>query len=159
MKLTRKCSGCGQDINKTEMLEYLTPSGASKWFCRKCYEEKLSRDKFADKVCQIFGLKSPGPVIWTQRKRLQEKFGFTDDDIIDTLTYVFNVLHKKILSESLYLVTPVNVMHMKEHKAREDRQAMYLTNTMLNQKYVVEKIIPKVQEPKVEELYSFDDWV
>ena len=94
MQLTRKCHGCGQDIHKDEMIQYSTVSGkTSYWFCKNCYEEKMARERFQIKVCQIFGIKSPGPLIWTQRKRLRDTYGYTDDAIVDCLEYNYNVEH------------------------------------------------------------------
>ena len=97
MQITRKCAGCKQDIRKDEMIQYATPSGKTTyWFCKSCYEEKLEREKFQNKVCQIFGIKSPGPVIWTQRKRLRDTYGYTDEVIVDCLDYIYNVENKNI---------------------------------------------------------------
>ena len=74
VRLTRKCAGCKQDFRKDELIQYSSITGkTSYWYCKNCYEEKLSREKFVNKVCEIFGLKSPGPLIWTQRKQLKEK--------------------------------------------------------------------------------------
>ena len=102
MKLTRKCHGCGQDIFKDEMIQYSTLSGkTSYWFCKTCYEEKMARERFQDKVCQIFGIKSPGPLIWTQRKRLQDTYGYTDDAIVDCLDYISWRAGKKAQASSL----------------------------------------------------------
>ena len=76
MQLTRKCAGCKQDIHKNEMIQYSSLSGKTTlWYCKSCYEEKLARERFSNKVCEIFGIKSPGPVIWAQRKKIREKYG------------------------------------------------------------------------------------
>ena len=124
MQITRKCAGCKQDIRKDEMIQYATPSGKTTyWFCKSCYEEKLEREKFQNKVCQIFGIKSPGPVIWTQRKRLRDTYGYTDEVIVDCLDYIYNVEHKNILSESLVLVGPTSVNKMKAWKASQRAKA------------------------------------
>ena len=60
-----------------------------------CYEDNIEREKFSNKVCEIFGIKSPGPVIWTQRKKLRDTYGYTDSAIIDCLEYIYNVLKLK----------------------------------------------------------------
>ena len=122
MYITRKCAGCKQDIRKDEMIQYASLSGKTTyWYCKDCYEEKLAREKFSNKVCEIFGIKSPGPLIWTQRKNLRNKYGYTDDAIVDCLDYIYNVVKKNRLNESLGLVNPRNMANMKAWRA--DRQA------------------------------------
>ena len=141
MQLTRKCHGCKQDIRKDEMIQYSTLSGkTSYWFCKNCYEERMARERFQTKVCQIFGIKSPGPLIWTQRKKLRETYGYTDDAIVDCLDYIYNVEHKNILAESLGLVGPRSMNNMKawraDQKARAGSIAAAIANTEMKE-YIV----------------------
>ena len=140
MQLTRKCAGCGESFRKTEMVQYFSPSGkTSNWYCTKCLEEKQAREKFANKVCQLFGIKAPGPVIWTQRKRLQNEYGYTDDSIIDCLDYIYNVKKMKKLSETLGLVNPRNMeetRRWKEKKAAEGTSLAVAANTEMKE-YIV----------------------
>lgn len=118
MKLTRKCAGCKQDIRKDEMIQYASLTGQTVyWYCKPCYEEKLARERFQMKVCEIFGIKTPGPLIWTQRKKLREEYGYTDDAIIDCLEYIYNVKHMNKLKESLGLINPRNMAEMKKWRA------------------------------------------
>ena len=118
MKLTRKCAGCKQDIRKDEMIQYASLTGQTLyWYCKSCYEEKLARERFQNKVCEIFGIKSPGPLIWTQRKRLRDEYGYTDDAIIDCLEYIYNVKHMNKLKESLGLINPRNMSEMRKWRA------------------------------------------
>lgn len=92
-----KCYGtCGNKYPKEELINYKGNN-----YCFKCHKEKLMREKFAQKVCDIFKIKAPGPRIWAERKRIQETFGFTDETLIMTLEYIFNVKQVKYLSESL----------------------------------------------------------
>lgn len=123
MQLTRKCAGCKQDIRKDEMVQYFSPTGkTSAWYCHTCLEEKLEREKFSQKVCTIFQLKSPGPRIWTERKRLRTKYGYTDDTIINCLEYLYEVKKIDKLAETLVLVNPQNVAKMKIWQA--ERRAL-----------------------------------
>lgn len=122
MQVTRKCAGCKQTFHKDELIQYASISGKTTyWFCKECYSEKLAREKFSLKVCEIFGIKSPGPRIWTERKRLRDKYGYTDDAIIDCLDYIYNVVKKNKLTESLALVNPKSMHNMKTWRA--DNQA------------------------------------
>ena len=148
MQLTRKCSGCKQSFRKDELIQYASASGKTLlWYCHNCYDEKLAREKFQNKICQIFGLKSPGPIIWTQRKNLQNKYGYTDDTIIDCLDYVYNVKHMKKLSESLALVNPHNIHEMKAWQASQRAKAGSLAAAIANTE--MKEYIPPVRESTV----------
>ena len=141
MQITRKCYGCKQDIHKDEMIQYTTVSGkTSYWFCKKCYEEKIAREKFQIKVCEIFGIKTPGPLIWTQRKKLRDTYGYTDDAIVDCLEYIYNVEHMKKLKESLGLVNPRSMSEMKKWRANKKNLASSIiasASTMETHEYIV----------------------
>lgn len=142
MQLTRKCAGCKESFRKTELVEYFSPSGkSSAWYCPKCLEDKQARERFSNKVCQIFGIKSPGPIIWTQRKRLISEYGYTDDVIIDCLDYIYNVEKIKKISESLYFVKPDKVERMKAWKRAQTAKASGLTAAMTSTE-MKEYIVP-----------------
>ena len=157
MQLTRKCHGCKQDIRKEEMIQYTSLNGkTSYWFCKTCYEEKMARERFQTKVCQIFGIKMPGPVIWTQRKKLRDTYGYTDDAIVDCLEYIYNVQKKKILSESLVLVGPKSMAQMKawraDQKARAGGIAAAIAHTEMK-----EYVVPIKENKKKREEINLDD--
>lgn len=133
MQLTRKCYGCKHDIRKDEMVQYAGLHGqVAYWYCRDCYEEKLARERFQVKVCQIFGIKSPGPLIWTQRKRLRELYGYTDDAIVDCLEYIYHVKHMNKLKESLGLVGPRSMEEMRQWRAEKNGQASNIVAALVN---------------------------
>ena len=159
MQLTRKCHGCGQDIRKDEMIQYTTLSGkTSYWFCKDCYEERMARERFQNKVCQIFGTKSPGPQIWTERKRLREKYGYTDSIIIDCLDYIYNVEKIKKESITLYFVTPTMVEKMRQWK-REEQQKNNGIIAAYQTKYN-EYIVPiKENNTSNKTNWNPDDWL
>lgn len=141
MQLTRKCHDCRQDILKEEMISYTTSSGKTTyWLCKNCYEDRISREKFSNKVCEIFGIPSPGPLIWTQRKHLQNTYGYTDDAIVDCLDYIYHVIKMKKLKESLGLVNPRNMNNMKAWRAANKAQASSIAAAIANtetQQYIV----------------------
>ena len=153
MKVTRKCHDCKEEFHKDEMIEYATLTGKTTyWYCRTCYEEKLAREKFQHKVCEIFGIKSPGPLIWTQRKHIRETYGYTDNTIIECLEYIYNVKRMNKLKESLGLINPRSVEEMRKWK--KEREAIgsslnaALTNTVIN-KQVVSVRENTRQRPKI----------
>ena len=157
MQLTRKCHGCKEDIRKDEMIQYSTLSGkTSYWYCKACYEEKMARERFQLKVCQIFGIKSPGPVIWTQRKKLRDTYGYNDDAIVDCLDYIYNVQQKKILSESLVLVGPKSMNQMKAWRAEQKGRAGSIAAAIANTE-VKEYIVPIKENIKKKEKINLDD--
>jgi hypothetical protein len=157
MQLTRKCFGCKQDIRKDEMIQYSSPSGkTSYWYCKNCYEDKIEREKFSNKVCEIFGIKSPGPVIWTQRKKLRDTYGYTDSAIIDCLEYIYNVLKLKKLSESLVLVNPKNMNNMKAWRAAQKARASSIAAAIANTE-VHEHIVKIRENTKKKKEINLDD--
>ena len=95
------------------MVNYATPRAkTSYWYCKKCYDEKMAQEDFSNKVCSIFGIKTPGPRIWTERKRLIDTYGYTDETIVNCLDYIYNVLKKPKKVETIYLVNPAMVDEM-----------------------------------------------
>lgn len=139
------------------MIQYASPTGKTLyWYCKDCYEERIAREKFSKKVCQIFQLKSPGPRIWTERKRLRNKYGYTDDVIVDCLEYIYEVEKKDKLTESLALVTPYFVAKMKSWKAQQ--KALGGRLLAASEKTEVETRIVNIPEPKsTKEEINLDD--
>lgn len=157
MQITRKCSGCKQEFRKDEMIQYATLSGKTTyWFCKNCYEDKLAREKFSNKVCEIFGIKSPGPRIWTERKRLKNDYGYTDDAIVDCLDYIYNVVKKDKLTESLALVSPRSMANMKSWRATKQAQAGSIAAAMANTE-TKEYIVPIKENNNKREEINLDD--
>ena len=147
----RKCAGCKQEFRKEELVEYSSLSGkSSAWYCKDCLVEKQARERFSIKVCELFGLKSPGPRIWTERKRLRDTYGYTDDAIVDCLEYIYHVINMKKLKESLGLVNPRNMEGMrkwrKEQKAQASSIAAAIANTEIREYKVPFTIKPNVKK-------------
>lgn len=128
---TKQCYECKNVFRVEELVSYAGPRAKQAHsYCPKCLKEKQSRDLFSEKVCYIFGLKAPGPRIWTERKRIIEKYGYTDDTIVECLDYIYKVKKFKKLAESLYLVTPPMVDEMKRYKRMEQGKSIQLTQAM-----------------------------
>lgn len=121
---TYKCHGCKQIFPEHSLVKYSTSTGLTSYrFCQKCFNEKQERDKFNYKVCEIFGIKSPGPRIWTERKRLQLEYGYTDNVLIDCLDYLYKVKNLKRLADSLCLINPTTVNEMIQYKKAQQYNA------------------------------------
>ena len=158
MTKTKKCFKCKQNFLKEELIEYSTLSGkTSYWFCKNCYQDKINRDNFSNKVCEIFGINNPGPVIWTQRKRIQEKYGYTDNVIIDTLEYLYYVKKENKYSESLYLVTPTNVQKMIEWKTSQEYLERKVKGQHVKEPEEIFVTVRKKEKPKVK--LNADDYL
>ena len=157
MQLTRQCHDCKQSFRKDEMLQYASVNGKNiYWYCKDCYEEKLARERFQHKVCQIFGLKSPGPLIWTQRKRLRDKFGYTDDAIVDCLDYIYHVKHMDKLKESLGLINPRSMEEMRRWRADQKARASTLAAALINTEVTREQVLVSVKKNEKKEI-NLDD--
>ena len=83
-------------------------------------------------VCEIFGIKAPGPRIWTERKRLKNTYGYTDSAIIDCLDYIYNEKKMSKLAESLALVNPRSMMEMKAWRSNKKAQASGIAAAIIN---------------------------
>lgn len=103
-------------------------------------------------------MKAPGPRIWTERKRLRDNYGYTDDVIINCLDYIYNIEHKKKLSESLCLITPISVDKMMKWKHKEQIKSNQLTAAYQTQ---VNEHIVSIQEniTSKKENWNPDEWL
>lgn len=154
---TYVCFGCKNKFNAADMIEYQAiGTKASHRYCMFCYEEKKKKEWFANQICRMFGIKTPGPRIYSQRKRLNAE-GFTDELIIKTLRYMFDVKHLSKNFESLGLVNTKNMEEAlaywktKEIDVFEDPNAEEIK---VNVKTVKAK---KVIKPKMPEMLNPDD--
>ena len=157
-KTTYKCFDCKQIFRTEEMVQYAPTGNTMHRYCKKCYENKLARELFSDKVCSIFGLKKPGPKLWTERERLINKYGYTDNIIIDCLDYIYNV--KKIAKKAptLYFVTPPMVDEMKQHMRAQETKGMMLAQATNQETY--DHIVP-IKENNInnKQTHNPDDWL
>lgn len=156
---THVCHICKKTFRTDEMAHYATlRSKKAYWYCAACHNEVIEKEKFSEKVCQIFGLKAPGPRIWTERKRLKDTYGYTDSILVDSLDYIYNIQKKKKLSESLCLINPTLVEQMMDYK----RQLQAQTNKIVETEKVeqVEYVVPiKENTKKISNKWDPDEWL
>ena len=155
----KQCYSCKEQFRKEELVDYAAPGTKTMHsYCTKCLKEKHAREAFSDKVCMIFGLKSPGPRIWKERQRLQDKYGYTDETIINCLDYIYCIEKKKKLAESLCLVQPYMVERMMRYKAYKEHEAMNVVRAA--QVETKEYIVPiKENVTKKKESLNPDEWL
>lgn len=160
MRKLLKCHDCKQLFLRDELINYAPLTSKTSYnYCKDCYEKKIARDKFSDTVCMIFGIKAPGPRIWNERSRIIEKYGYTDDVIIDCLIYLYKVLKKKHISESIYLVTPTNVEKMKQYKRAQNRMGSQFSRAIQTPITEVSVQIRENDEPTKKVDWDVDDWI
>lgn len=159
MKATKQCFECKQQFRREELVDYAGINAKTMHsYCPKCLKEKQARDKFAEKVCMIFGIKTPGPRIWTERKRLINTYGYTDNIIIDCLDYIYNVEHKKKISESLFLIQPPMVEKMRKWKKENEYKTNQLMRAMAPE--MKEYIIPVKENNEIQNNFiNADDFL
>lgn len=157
-----KCFECKQDFNKESLVSYTSPlSTTSHNYCKNCLLQRQSRDYFSMSVCRIFGIKAPGPRIWTERKRLIEKYGYTDETLIDCLNYLYNIEKKQKLRESLCLINPESINRMMQYKEKESDKWKNIAQA-IQQKVIETPVTIKENDNKRwKTSYSLnpDDWL
>lgn len=159
VRAVKQCYICKKKFRREELIDYATPGTKAMYsYCPECFKKKQAKERFSNKVCSIFGLKSPGPRIWKERQRLQDTYGYTDDTIIDCLDYIYYVEKKKKLAESLCLVTPYTVEKMMRYKEKKEREAKNIAkaSTTKTKEYVVPI---KENTTKRKESWNPDDWL
>lgn len=159
MAKTLTCYGCKEKFLKEQLTKIWSFSGKTgNWYCAKCANEKNAREAFSNAVCSIFGIKAPGPRIWTERKRLIDTYGYTDNTIIDCLNYLYNVEKKKKIAESLCLINPTSVDRMISWKKTQEYKAIQLAAAYKTE--TKEHIVPIKENTtqKTEELNP-DSWL
>lgn len=158
--ILKMCYGCKQKFRKSELIDYAAPMTVTMHsYCPKCLVEKQQREAFSDKVCSIFGIKSPGPIIWTERKRLIKKYGYTDETIIDCLDYLYKVKKVRKLAESLYLVTPSSVNEMLKYKHSLEVENIQLAHAIADTEIREQIVSVKENIDNKDEELNPDDWL
>ena len=142
------CCYCKEKIPREQIIPYGSKENILN-YCPNCYKEKISREKFYNFICELFGLRAPGPKIYAQRKKLKTTYGFTDETIMKTLDYLFNVKKLNKGYESIGLVNPQTVEEAKNYFEEKKKNEEKLKEA---EKTRIEKvIIPiKKKERKVE---------
>lgn len=117
--------------------------------CPQHYKEAVATAKFNMFVCELFGIKSAGPLIYTQRKKLHEQ-GYTDETIMHTLEYIFRVKKMNKSFESLGLVPKMVDEAYEYHLSQKGK------TVELQENKVVEHVVSIKKPEKKKDLISFD---
>ena len=138
MPKSHKCKGCKKVFPDERMTAF---ANSPDLYCPYCYKEKAERLIFQNFVQMLFGLKSPGPRIWAERKRIRTKWGLTDEDIVRTLDYVYNVRGHKKVSESIYMVNPLMVDEARAYYKDVGYKNFALARAAEQMKYLQDKCV------------------
>ena len=146
-----ECSKQKRDIKKYPRGEIIEHNGRK--LCPACYKQAVENEKFRIFICELFGVKSPGPKIYTQRKRLKEEYGFTDETIMRTLEYIFRVKKKNKSFESLGLVTPAMVEEAHQYHLKQKALEKVVN---LDEIKIKRHIVPIKEAERKKNLLSYD---
>lgn len=160
MAITRKCYGCDKSFPKDELITY-APEGTKTFhnYCHNCYEDKLARERFTAKIQELFGVKKPGPRVWTERKRLMDKYGYTSDSIVECLEYVYKTKKAKPIEANLVLINPTSMEEMRQHRNTQENKSYMMAAAM--QMETKEYVVPiKENTDEVSKTnWEPDDWL
>lgn len=129
----------------------------SRNLCPSCYQQALANEKFNTFICELFGIKSPGPKIYAQRKRLREEYGYTDATIMKTLDYLFNVEKKNKSFESLGLVNPKNVEEAIKYYQKKEYELEQMKEAAKQNQEIRTAIVPMKKKQKEKKKINLDE--
>lgn len=159
MAKTKKCFKCGQIFRREELIDYARAGATTLHsFCPTCLELEQIKERFDNEVCKIFGIKKPGTQINTERKRLIDTYGYTDQTILDCLHYVYDVKKIPPKKATLYFVTPTMVDEMMKYKRTLATEGRSLAQAMQSSSFT-EYVVPvREATPRQKQLLNPDDY-
>lgn len=151
-----KCHMCGEQVLVSERVA----DDQGFWYHPDCLDLQLKRTELLNYICMLFGLKKPGPVVFTQLKRFTQNLGYTYDGILKALKYHYEIQHgdKEKANEAIGIVPYIY-----------DESMNYWNFIKTKQKQIVNEIEPTLHPPKIQitiqsdkpkrakEKYNFDD--
>ena len=143
-----KCKECKKFFPKEELISYGPRGGYQFNYCNDCYTKKRKREQFADYICNLFKLRAPGPMIYSQRKKLNEQ-GFTDEVILMTLKYLYEVRGYDSSLANLSLVNLTSIEEAKDYFSTKDLSEKTIAEKVHNQKIETQYVsIQKIEQKK-----------
>lgn len=158
----KQCNDCKKRFKNSELIAV-----GSQLYCNECVKPARHREQFQKYVCWLFGIKAPGPLLWSQRKTFMDKYKYTDRDICDTLKYIYEIKGQYRSPVTLGLV-PSNYEEAKEYyeKLRKDQanftqQLQHIIDNPPEVREIdlskVEKILPQGGRKQIDLNSLFDD--
>lgn len=120
------CPECKDKLHKEDGV-YEKPH----YYHTGCYAKKLIRRELFDYICRLMNLKSPGPIIYAQRKKYINEYGYTDEGILNTLKYIYEVKHMSVqkADERIGLV-PYYYDKAQLYFAQKEKEKVEIMNSM-----------------------------
>lgn len=145
-----KCGACNRAVRDgQERIEE-----EARIFHSECYPAYRDRKEFTDYVCKLFGLKKPGPVIYSQRRTFMDKYGYTDRGMVLALRYAYEVQGNKIANaqERIGLIPYVYdeaqaYFSSLEKKQEEIAQKLAQATEEKEREVIVVREVPRRQRP------------
>ena len=151
-----KCHMCGEQVLVSERVA----DEQGFWYHPNCLDEQEKRKELLNYICMLFGLKSPGPVVFSQLKRYTQGLGYTYDGILKTLKYFYEVKNgdKEKANEGIGIVGFIY-----------DEAQNYWNFIKTKQNQIIKEIEPTLNPPKIKisiqsdkpkrmtEKYNFED--
>lgn len=141
---TLTCYLCKQKFAREDIVSYLSPGTKTPHnYCPHCLGEKQKNEKFSAEICKIFNLRSVGPKIYSQRKNLNDD-GVSDEQIIETLHFMFDEKGYSKKFESLGLVKEPNISMARDFYYKKQMNALKTAQELSQVK--ITKIPIKIKE-------------
>ena len=120
------CPECKDKLHKEDGV-YEKPH----YYHTDCYAKKLIRRELFDYICRLMNLKNPGPIIYAQRKKYINEYGYTDEGILNTLKYIYEVKHMSVqkADERIGLV-PYYYDKAQSYFAQKEKEKVKIMNSM-----------------------------
>ena len=121
-----KCFECKENVHSDDAV-----GADGHYYHSNCYALTLDRKAFMTYVCQLFGLKAPGPVIYSQRKNFMTKYKYTDAGMLKTLKYLYEVQKNKVdgAKERIGLI-PYAYDEAQEYYSSQENKKKEIANKM-----------------------------
>lgn len=147
------CVNCHQKFSRKEIVNF-----NGKNLCFECHKEASEKNAFDIFICQLFGLKKPGPKIYSQRKNLLER-GYSLNAIRQTLDYLFNIkgLSKKEATIGILLTNPEYFDEAKEYYRKENQNIENWSIAAQEQAAAKRFIVPIRESVKEQKKINLDE--
>jgi hypothetical protein len=153
-KTSVKCNLCGAQVEKLEGVNY-----KDKWYHHHCHDLVLDKEELMTYICRVFGLKAPGPKVYSQRKNFIEKYGYTDRGMLNALKYHYEVQKGSTskAQEGIGIIPHVYGEAQEFYKNMANKQEKFgeqLQKTLDNQQIITVYVKPKEAYKKKPKLYD-----
>ena len=151
-----KCAYCGDPVDKDLAEKY-----KNKNFHPLCCEKQKDRDDLLAYICQLFGLKAPGPIIYRQLKLFLDKYSYyTYKGIKNSLIYFYEVQKKSTeKSNNAIGIVPYVYDQAQEYfekiEKQQERVASAIGNSLEDTE--VKTIVIRKNKKKKKELYDIEN--